>query len=100
MRIDRLKIDRNFVTGISSSAHNQALVTALLTLGKALGLEILVEGVETQDEAETLIAMGCDKAQGFLFSKALSSTDAVQWLAGRRSSMPQPVVAGTSKRIA
>lgn len=100
MRIDRLKIDRNFITGISGNSHNQALVTALLTLGHALGLEILVEGVETMDEAETLIAMGCDKAQGFLFSKALAPADAIAWLADRPAPALQPRAVETAKRSA
>lgn len=84
MRIDRLKIDRNFITGIAENRHNQALVTALLTLGQALNLDILVEGVETREEADKLIELGCDQAQGFLFAKPLTPSDATLWLAQRR----------------
>lgn len=96
MRIDRLKIDRNFVTGIAHNPHNQALVTALLTLGKALDLAILVEGVESRDEAEKLIELGCDQAQGFLFSRALTPADAMAWLAEREPARGVE----TAKRIA
>lgn len=100
MRIDRLKIDRNFITGIAHNPHNQALVTALLTLGKALDLAILVEGVETREEAEKLIELGCDQAQGFLFSKALTPADAALWLAQRELLGKDVIKLGAAKRIA
>jgi diguanylate cyclase len=100
MRIDRLKIDRNFITGIAHNPHNQALVTALLTLGHALDLAILVEGVETREEAERLIELGCDQAQGFLFSKALTPSDASLWLAQRELLGKDIIKLGASKRIA
>jgi diguanylate cyclase (GGDEF)-like protein len=80
LKIDRLKIDRHFVTGISGNAHNQALVVALVSVGRALDMELVLEGVETAADAETLQAFGCRTGQGWLYGKAMAPADAVEWL--------------------
>lgn len=80
LKIDRLKIDRHFVTGISGNAHNQALVAALVSVGRALDMELVLEGVETAADAETLQAFGCRTGQGWLYGKAMAPDDAVEWL--------------------
>lgn len=79
LKIDRLKIDRNFVTGISANAHNQALVAALVSVGRALDMELVLEGVETSADAETLRALGGRTGQGWLFGKAMAPADALEW---------------------
>jgi diguanylate cyclase (GGDEF)-like protein len=80
LKIDRLKIDRHFVTGISSNPHNQALVAALVSVGRALDMELVLEGVETEADAETLQIFGCRMGQGWLYGKAMSHGDAMDWL--------------------
>ncbi|MCF3639885.1 EAL domain-containing protein [Rhizobium sp. TRM95111] len=83
MRIDRLKIDRSFVAGISHSRENQALISALIGIGRALSIEIVVEGVETASEAETLRMLGCRFAQGYHFARPMPAGDVEAWLAAR-----------------
>lgn len=80
LKIDRLKIDRHFVTGISGNAHNQALVAALVSVGRALDMELVLEGIETAADAETLQAFGCRTGQGWLYGKAMAPADAMEWL--------------------
>jgi diguanylate cyclase (GGDEF)-like protein len=67
--VDELKIDRTFISDLSSTGRPSPLVSAMVAMGKALGLEIVAEGVETPDQAEQLRALGCDKAQGYLFAR-------------------------------
>ncbi|MBB4954702.1 diguanylate cyclase (GGDEF)-like protein [Agrobacterium vitis] len=80
LKIDRLKIDRSIITDISESGANQALVTAMVGLGRALHVEIVVEGVETVDDANTLTSIGCDIAQGFYFARPMPSDVLFHWL--------------------
>jgi diguanylate cyclase (GGDEF)-like protein len=67
--VDELKIDRSFVSDLTSSSHPAPLVSAMVAMGKALGLEIVAEGVETLEQAAQLRTLGCDKAQGYLFAR-------------------------------
>jgi EAL domain-containing protein (putative c-di-GMP-specific phosphodiesterase class I) len=67
--VDELKIDRSFVSDLTSSSHPAPLVSAMVAMGKALGLEIVAEGVETPEQAAQLRTLGCDKAQGYLFAR-------------------------------
>jgi diguanylate cyclase (GGDEF)-like protein len=90
LRIDRLKIDRHFVTGISGTPHNQALVAAMVSVGRALDMELVLEGVETSADAETLRALGCRMGQGWLYGKAMPEKDALEWL-GRHSGRSRAV---------
>jgi len=80
LKIDRLKIDRHFVTDISNNVHSQALVAALVSVGRALDMELVLEGVETAADAETLRLLGCRTGQGWLFGKAMAPSDAMGWL--------------------
>ncbi|MEJ0037577.1 MAG: EAL domain-containing protein [Gammaproteobacteria bacterium] len=71
--VDRLKIDRSFVHGMSTDRHNSAIVSAVISLGHSLGMDVLAEGVETEAELAALSAMNCDQAQGFIFSRAVTA---------------------------
>lgn len=84
LRIDRLKIDRNFVTGISRSRQNQALIAALVGIGHALSIGIVVEGVETTDEAEVLRMIGCQVIQGYYSGRPFPVENIETWLATRQ----------------
>lgn len=70
-RIDEIKIDRSFVDHLVDDPTERALVQAIITLGHALGLEVVAEGVETREQAELLGSMGCDLLQGFLFARPM-----------------------------
>ncbi|HET7461780.1 MAG TPA: PAS domain S-box protein [Longimicrobium sp.] len=67
--IDELKIDRTFVSGMEFDRRNAQLVQAIVGLARNLGVAVVAEGVETREQLQALRALGCDFAQGFLFSE-------------------------------
>jgi diguanylate cyclase (GGDEF)-like protein/PAS domain S-box-containing protein len=69
--IDTVKIDRSFVSGLATGNQNLAIVAAVVSLGHALGLRVLAEGVETPDHRDQLRVLGCDAGQGYLWSRPL-----------------------------
>jgi diguanylate cyclase (GGDEF)-like protein len=73
--LDQLKIDRSFVRDIRANAANGAVAHAIISLARALGLPVIAEGVETDEQRELLAHLGCSCFQGFLFSKAVPPAD-------------------------
>jgi PAS domain S-box-containing protein len=69
--IERLKIDRSFVSGVGGNANDEALVSAVLALARTLSIEVVAEGVETEEQARFLTELGCRELQGYLFSRPL-----------------------------
>jgi EAL domain-containing protein (putative c-di-GMP-specific phosphodiesterase class I) len=67
--VDELKIDRSFISDLTKPGLSAPLVSAMVAMGKALGLEIVAEGVETPAQASQLRILGCDTAQGYLFAQ-------------------------------
>ncbi len=67
--LDKLKIDRSFVAALGTSANGGVIIQAIVALGRALGLSVLVEGVETEQQRVLLRLAGCDEMQGFLFAR-------------------------------
>ena len=80
ININCLKIDRNFVTNITENTHNQALVSTLVNLARIMDVSIVVEGVESIQDAETLQILGCRVGQGYFISRPLSMSDAKIWI--------------------
>jgi diguanylate cyclase (GGDEF)-like protein len=78
--VDALKIDRSFITGISSSREAAALMHTLIQLGKSLGLETLGEGIEEHAQLEQLKHEACDSGQGFLFARPLDVDTVTRFL--------------------
>ena len=70
--VDRIKIDRSFVSQLSPGSVSVPIVQAMVTLAHALGIEVTAEGVETPEQVEVLAAMGCNIYQGFLLSPPLA----------------------------
>jgi diguanylate cyclase (GGDEF)-like protein/PAS domain S-box-containing protein len=68
--VDTVKVDRSFVDGLGTDPEDSAIVAAVVNLGHTLGLTVVAEGVETDEQLAELVALGCDQAQGFLFSPA------------------------------
>jgi len=77
---DKIKIDRSFVRDLGANRDAQAIVRAIISLGKGLGVTITAEGVETEEELICLRDEGCHEGQGFLFSKARQHAEIVQLL--------------------
>lgn len=75
-----LKIDRSFVKDLHPTSQDLAIVNAIIALGKGLKLNVVAEGVETEEIKELLKNMGCEYIQGYLFSKPLSAIDATELL--------------------
>ncbi len=71
--VNRLKIDRSFVDGLPDDESDVGLVHAIINMGRALHLQIIAEGVETEAQRRFLKKAGCDQYQGFLFAKALDA---------------------------
>ena len=72
LRPQELKIDRSFVQDLEISADARAVVDAIIHLARALRLTVVAEGVETRDQAQVLLALGCDELQGFFFARPMS----------------------------
>ncbi|WP_196232445.1 bifunctional diguanylate cyclase/phosphodiesterase [Bradyrhizobium japonicum] len=89
--IDTIKIDRCFVGGIGESAQDRAISAAIITLGQALGLTVVAEGVETAEQDAILKDFNCHEFQGFLFGRPVSADEISRLLGGsdsRRSHLP------------
>lgn len=80
----KLKIDRSFVSAIGTSKEGNALVRSVISMGHALGLTLVAEGVETPEQARFLRQHYCDEAQGYLFSRPLPEDELIAWIAERR----------------
>ncbi len=84
MRVDRIKIDRSFVTGFADRAGDRILVQAILGIGRSFGIEVLAEGVETAEDRPSLKAFGCAVVQGYHFGRPLAPDALTAWMAARR----------------
>lgn len=80
---DMIKIDQSFIHELDTNKENEAIVRAMLQLGKALGLRIVAEGVETEQQRQFLEAEECDEIQGFWFSHPLKAGDFLKLLQAR-----------------
>ncbi len=80
--VDALKVDKSFVDRLGQDTEDTAIVEAIISLSKALGLRVTAEGIETREQFERLRAMGCDQGQGYYFSRPLAAS-AMQELLGR-----------------
>ncbi|HWU74604.1 MAG TPA: EAL domain-containing protein [Sphingomonas sp.] len=83
--IDVLKMDRSFVTGMLADRDKVAIVRAILSLAQALGKETTAEGIETNELAQTLAALGCTYGQGFVYAKPLEADEAFDYLVASRA---------------
>ena len=79
--IDKIKIDRSFVRNLAASDETDALIDAIVQLGRALKLDIVAEGVETEQQRDRLAACGCNVFQGFLLSHPIKALAATQMAA-------------------
>jgi EAL domain-containing protein (putative c-di-GMP-specific phosphodiesterase class I) len=93
---DRVKIDRTFVASLGTSGNSGAIIQSIVTLGHALGMKVLGEGVETDEQRVLLRLAGCDELQGHLFARPAPAADIEQaWI---RPAGPAPLPAVASAR--
>jgi diguanylate cyclase (GGDEF)-like protein/PAS domain S-box-containing protein len=83
-----LKIDRSFVVDMANSPENLAIVSAVISLGHALDMKIVAEGVETEEQAKLLRLLKCDELQGYLFSRPVP-LERIEALLARQGGMPE-----------
>jgi diguanylate cyclase (GGDEF)-like protein len=87
--IDTLKIDRSFIDGMGRERESAAIVHSIIQLGRALGLEVVAEGVETRTQLDALLQAGCSQVQGYYLSQPLVAEDAVALATGGSVADPQ-----------
>ena len=80
-----IKIDKSLIDRMHSNDSDRVMVEKVVEMAHELGMEVIAEGVRTQEQLNLLRLMGCDGAQGFLFSPPLPATDLVRWLADHSS---------------
>ncbi len=80
LHVQKLKIDQSFVRNITVDGNDASIVKAIVSMAHSLGIGTIAEGVETAEQLEVLRALGCDEAQGWLFSPARPAQDLGDWL--------------------
>ena len=88
---DKLKIDRGFVAALDQSANTGVIIQAIVTLGRALGMSVLIEGIETEEQRVLLRLAGCNEMQGFLFSKPVVA-DEIDRLVAAGQALPSVAI--------
>lgn len=86
--IDRLKIDRSFVSEATNDPTDAAIIMAIIALAQNLRLKVIAEGVETEEQLRFLRLLRCDEIQGFLFSKAVSAAEFKELLVKQQNGAP------------
>jgi diguanylate cyclase (GGDEF)-like protein len=81
--VDALKLDRGFVAGVGEDGDDRVIAAAVVGMAQALGLRVVAEGVETEEQLHVLRAMGCDQAQGYLFARPMPADELEAWLVAR-----------------
>jgi diguanylate cyclase (GGDEF)-like protein len=83
--LDKIKIDRSFVTDIATRSDQVAIIQAVLSIARALGMTVTAEGVETAVQKDFLKALGCDNAQGYLFGKPVPFEQIAEVIASHKA---------------
>jgi diguanylate cyclase (GGDEF)-like protein/PAS domain S-box-containing protein len=91
----RLKVDRSFVADLTRDASDYSITNAIVQLAKSLGLQVIAEGVETEDQLAVLAELGCNEAQGYLFSRPIPAGELSVYFATElaravRARLPKP----------
>ena len=91
--VDRLKIDRSFVSDIGASSGDETITSAIIALAHSLELQVIAEGVETSTQLDFLKARACDEMQGFYFAKPMPRDEVRALLSGGMSPVAEPAEA-------
>jgi diguanylate cyclase (GGDEF)-like protein len=93
--VSAIKIDRGFISGLAGDVRDQAIVSSLIGMSRALGCTVTAEGVETEEQLETLRALDCERVQGFLLARPLPAVELEALLATDNVVAIQPRAATT-----
>ncbi len=100
--VDTIKIDRSFVQDLPHDTEDRAIAQAIISMGKALGMTVVAEGVETVEQANFLREHACDEMQGFLFSKPVAAERIPELLEANRRlgppSLPREAIGAAGAR--
>jgi diguanylate cyclase (GGDEF)-like protein/PAS domain S-box-containing protein len=80
LTVNELKIDKSFIDDLPDQDYDRAICETIIQMGRHLGLEVIAEGVETQQQADYLLTQGCQRAQGYWFARPLPAVDLEEWL--------------------
>ena len=89
--IDTLKIDQSFVSGIDSGGNSESVSEALITMARRLGLNVVAEGVETEEQRKVLKSLQCEEIQGYIVSKPLPPEELAVLLGNTNRADPGPL---------
>jgi EAL domain-containing protein (putative c-di-GMP-specific phosphodiesterase class I) len=95
---DKIKLDKSFMDELDRSPQARAIIRAVLALGESLGIPVLAEGVETEEQLTFLREQGCDEVQGFLLGRPAASIEAPPAFAAGQQGAALRVAAGTSRQ--
>jgi diguanylate cyclase (GGDEF)-like protein len=84
--VNEVKIDKTFISNMAKDPNDTAIVRSTIDLARNLGLDVVAEGVETDEVRGQLLALGCDIMQGYLLSRPLPADELLRWLRGERPS--------------
>jgi diguanylate cyclase (GGDEF)-like protein len=98
--IDCIKIDRSFIANLCERDEDRALATAMIAMAKALGLRIVAEGIEDQDQLLALQELGCDFGQGYLFARPMDADSLSEYLRAPRLRPNAPPTAAMAREVA
>ena len=87
--VDKLKIDRSFVRQLGADDEAHAIIEAMVGLARALKIQVAVEGVETAEQRDMALAIGCDELQGFLFASPMTEAQMRETMSTMARTPPQ-----------
>jgi EAL domain-containing protein (putative c-di-GMP-specific phosphodiesterase class I) len=94
IRAHRLKIDRSFISDLAVNEDDRAIVSAIISLSRSMGMRTIAEGVETPEQLSLLRTLGCDEIQGYLLSAPLSQDAFMAFLQDQVPFSLSPVSSG------
>ncbi|MBX7277185.1 EAL domain-containing response regulator [Pseudomonas sp. ERGC3:05] len=81
---NEIKVDGEFVRGLQHEPRRRAVISSTLALGEALGMSVIVEGIETEEQRKILLELGCKQGQGYLCARPMSAVSLLRWLEVQR----------------
>jgi diguanylate cyclase (GGDEF)-like protein len=98
-KMDTLKLDQCFVSGDDNSLRTAEIVRSIVELAHTLGMKVIAEGIETEDQYQRVLAAGCDEGQGYYFARPMPPEELTEMLADGQTSLPlnRPAQGGSRK---